>query len=159
MKKLFFGALIMLSVACLMGSCSNDGNSSSATCNYYGVCDTIDFTNAEDSVYKSLIQESFDSLKLTGVGSIFQETAEVDYSLSIYAIFMCNSQAITTFKNKINAVSLSDVKEAIYDAHTDSLKNLGYDSAEELPLSSFVAHFNLRDVINNEYLTSINKTY
>lgn len=118
-------------------SCSNDGNNAKATLTYWGQTGKITFAEGQDDAYERLVKESLTDLKVTGQNSVFQETASVDYSSMIAAYALCHVQARKDFKKTIDLLNLAMVKNSIYNAHKDSLQDLGYQTASALPLQPF----------------------
>lgn len=145
-KNFKLAALLAVCAAGGLMSCVDDGdNHVSAQRSYYGVCDTVVYSVAADSVFEPLIKESLDSLGVTR--ALFVEKASYSGSSSTQAaVVLCNSQAVATFKNKIKAPTLAGVKSKIYSLHEDSLSGLGYRTAEALPVHSFTAIFKLYNI-------------
>lgn len=147
MKKivLFITSLLLTSV--IVTSClSEKDNSTEATIYYIGVIDSLKYTNPADSVWEDNIKEALTKLEIENY--IFKETATVDVAIQSYAVQQCNLQAGETFNNKLNKLSLSSVKTAIYNAHADSLIRLGYnEGADALPISEFTLHSSIYSLL------------
>lgn len=143
MKKFFIGGALLFMACITFVSCMGDDSEASATSSYVSNCDSLKFTDENDTVFHDLIVESFDSLGLTGYKSRFTKHAEVDYSSTWMAIAICDSLARDEYKAALNKHDINEVKENIYANHRDSLAGLGYASASELPLNNFTAYYSM----------------
>lgn len=160
MKKFFVcGALLFM--ACItFVSCMGDDSMASATSTYVSRCDSLKFTDENDTVFYDLVVESFDSLGVTGYKSRFTKSAEIDYSSTMMAIAICDSLARDSYKAALEKHTMSDIKENIYANHRDSLAALGYASASELPLDRFTAYYSMFSTYTYNYpMAKFEKTY
>ena len=73
MKKTIFRCSIIACALALTSCVDNEENRANAEISYYATCENISFFDENDIVYKELIEESLDSLKLTGENSIFKQ--------------------------------------------------------------------------------------
>ena len=141
MKKITLFAVVLLATV-FVSSCDKENNASS-TLNYAGVCKTIHYSDSLNVNWNNLVKESFDLLGYTGTKSIFSESATVDVSSIDYAQYLCHVQARNTYTTKLNSLNLSQVKNSIFNTHTDSIIGLGFPRADSIPLKQFSAVFYL----------------
>jgi len=146
MKKTTFLAVVLLATV-FLSSCNKENNATS-TLNYAGLCNTIHYSDTLNVKWTKLVKESFDNLGLTGAKSIFQETAKVDVGSIEYAQYVCHTQARKTYTTKLGTLTLSQVKNSIFNTHTDSIIGLGYPRADSIPLKQFSAVFYLYSSAN-----------
>ena len=102
MKKIFIGGALLFMACITFVSCMGDDSKASATCSYVSNCDSLKFSDLNDTVFYDLIVESFDSLGITGYKSRFTKHAEVDYSSTWMAIAICDSLARDEYKAVLN---------------------------------------------------------
>ena len=158
MKKILLGISI---IACLgtFTSCFNDDdNEASASIQYYATCESIDFTDENDTTFTKLINESLDILKLAGNGSIFPQKASVNNGYMGTAIFECNRLATEKYNKLVQQADIDDIKKIIYDNHRDSL---GLTSPNDIPLDAFTTSLALRTLytINADTIKTFKKTF
>ena len=65
MKKIFIGGALLFMACITFVSCMGDDSKASATCSYVSNCDSLKFSDLNDTVFYDLIVESFDSLGIT----------------------------------------------------------------------------------------------
>lgn len=151
MKKIFIGGALLFMACITFVSCMGDDSKASATCSYVSNCDSLKFSDLNDTVFYDLIVESFDSLGITGYKSRFTKHAEVDYSSTWMALAICDSLARDEYKAVLNKHTLSELKDDMYANHKDSLAGLGYASASELPLNGFTAYYSMYSTSSGSY--------
>ena len=154
MKKTIFRCSIIACALALTSCVDNEENSANAEISYYATCENISFFDENDIVYKEFIEESLDSLKLTGENSIFKQKASVDYGYMGLAVTECNRLATEKYARLIQQYQLEDVKKAIFEKHKNTL---GVNSYSEIPIDEFTASLSLRSL----YITNADtiKTY
>lgn len=161
MKKisLYISALLVLTItAFTMSSCSNDDdNSSTVQIMYYGYLKDVQVTDSKDSTFIPLIREASEKLKLSGFNSAWEETATSDIGSVMAATGMANYKACKTFKTKIESITMADLKQKIFSEHSDSLANVGYTTAESIPLHSMELVYNLRSATSTVDIDTIIK--
>lgn len=163
MKKYFLITSMLIASMALFDSCVGDDDShAEATVAFQGVLYSVDWSDktSDDSetvknrepetpevpedpakttdgyAYGDAIEKVYESLELIGEKSKVIENARVEYN-SIYAAQMlCYAQADTKIKNKISSVTFSKIKDYIFLLCKDDMVGLGYNSAEEIPLTS-----------------------
>ncbi len=143
MKKFPFFLAALLSVCCLTSCLEDEGNTAKATCQYFGLCENITFKVEDDTLLRELILESLDNLKITGEPSLFKEDAEVDVNSVQAAYLQCDIQALTTYGKRLENLERINIKNDIFVHHSDSLTELGYPTADALPLDSITLTINL----------------
>ena len=141
MKRIIFKCSIIACVLALISCVDNEENTANAEISYYATCENINFFDESDIAYKELIEESLDSLKLTGNNSIFKQKASVDYGYMGLAVAECNRLATEKYARLIQQYDLEDVKKAIFNKHKNSL---GVNSYSEIPIDEFTASLSLR---------------
>jgi len=141
MKKLLFPLVSLIFTCMSLTSCLNDENESTACVVYFGSVDSINYSAPADTVWSKNISEALTELKITYTA--FEEKDTITYGVQSYAIANCNLKAGNTFNEKLKTVSLSSLKNQIFKSHSDSLYNLGYPTAESIPLQKFTLHTSL----------------
>lgn len=136
MKKLPILLAVILSVCCLSSCLDDKGNKAEATCQYYGVCQSIVYKDSADTVMQTLIIQSLYNLGLIGDKSIFKETVSLDFSSLAVAYAICDQQANETYTKKLNLFDRKELKNDIFAHHSDSLAHEGFPTAESLPIDS-----------------------
>lgn len=124
MKKIVSIIAVMAIALVSISSCL-DGEGASATINYYAICDTIEYTDTTNARFDKLIKSSF--------VTVFQESADVEESMSIYAEAKCNDQAIATWRKMYSTYSLSSIASKMFKEHNDTLsKHMGIENVAQL---------------------------
>lgn len=160
MKKLLVTTLIVMANICAFTSCTDDDDShAKATMTFIGTLTRLNYTlegsdemqtdessqenkETEDVFdYTDFITEAFETLELIGPKSAFEETAKVDVSSTSYAESVCAAQATEKIQNRLNALSIDDVKAVIFNAHKAVLQQLGFNTAAEIPFATLSAEF------------------
>lgn len=134
----------MLVASALVTSCLNESPNSIMNINYMGVAnpDSMTFTVPGDSVWKDNIIEA--ATKLGVINTPFAVLDTVPVSDQIYATQHCDLKAAKEYNSMQKKLTLSEIKKTIYNAHADSLVNLGYnEGAEALPIHEFLFHSSL----------------
>ncbi len=140
MNKLY----LLIATAFLATACVDDDDSTAeAQVPYYATCDTIRYTDLNDTIYEDLIIKSLEDLKITGRNAIFTEEAKVNTGVPLDAIVQCNQQATVTFENKLKSANLSNLRANIYLNYKDSL---GWTSPDQVTLDVFHASFSLNGI-------------
>lgn len=161
-KYLFITTMLIANMALFISCVGEDDSHAEATVAFQGVLWSVDWSDKspEDSEtvksrepvtleepenpakttdgygYGDAIEKVYESLELIGEKSKLIESARVETN-SIYAAQMlCYEQADTKIKNKISSVTFSKVKDYIFLLFKDDMVGLGYNSAEEIPLTS-----------------------
>ena len=146
MKKLFSFSVVLLFATLTCTSCLDDNdNHAEAEISYAGAVDSIHFTDQADTAYHQLIYEALysEKLKVAGNASVFTEKAKVNSGSMIMAVAVCDSMASEDYVKLLRNVSLSDVRGTIFYAHEDSLRHLGVNGPELVPISPFTAYISL----------------
>ena len=159
MEKISFhirAILLLIITALTISSCSNDDdNSSTVKIMYYGYLNEVQVTDAKDSTFIPLIEEASGKLKLSGFNSAWEETATSDIGSVLAATGMANYKACKTFKTKIESLTMKDIKQKIFSEHSDSLINIGYPSAESIPLHNMELVYYLRSATSTINIDTI----
>ncbi len=132
----------ILSVSCLTSCLEDEGNKAEATCQYFGLCENVTFKVEKDTLFRELILESLDHLKITGEPSLFKEHASVDVNSMAIAYLKCDEQALSTYGKRIENLERDDIKNDIFVHHSDSLAKAGYPTADALPIDSITLTIN-----------------
>lgn len=142
MKKALLSIATLVCTLASLSSCLNDDNQKAeAEISYYATCDSITFFDENDTIYKSLIIDGLDSLKLAGSNSLFTTKAVIDYGYMALAIAECNRLAIENYGKLVQQYNLEDIKEVIFKKKQNTL---GVNNASEIPLDEFTATLSLR---------------
>ena len=137
---------IMLCLMAGITSCLDDSNAE-ATCTYAVVSDSIVYTDTLDAVYDSLIHASLTTLEHANY--TFQKSAEVDQSMTAYAVAKCDELAGTEFAaNLAKAVTLSAIQNEMYKANSDFFTAKGITNAAGIGLHPFTVHLTLWNYSN-----------
>ena len=122
MKRLFFTILAIAATAASLQSCLND-DKNEVTCSYCGMVEDITFTDPGDSIFIEpiCVALSSSSMKLIGGNSSFKKSAEAESYMYGTPVVLCNTQAITTYKEMMSATSTSQLKNIIKINTNDSL--------------------------------------
>ncbi len=140
MNKLY----LLIATAFLATACVDDDDSTAeAQVPYYATCDTIRYTDLNDTIYEDLIIKSLGDMKIAGRNAIFTEEAKVSVGVPMEAIIKCNQQATVTFENKLKSANLNNLRANIYMNHKDSL---GWTSPDQVTLDAFYASFSLKGI-------------
>ncbi len=152
MKKYLFGAFMLLIGSASLTSCLNDDDDeyAEATIPYFAICDSIMFTDLNDTVYSAMILKSLNKLKIIDSGSIFEESAKVNVGIQAEAIYLCDQQAIKTYERTLSSVSLADIKDNIYITNKNEQ---GWTSENEVALDAFSAKITLHGMHTNNRVT------
>jgi len=158
MKKVLLGISIIACTGALTSCFNDDDNEASASIQYYATCESIDFTDENDTTYTKLINESLDKLELAGNGSLFLQKASVSNGNMGAAVFECNRQAAEKYNKLVQQADIDDIKKIIYDNHRDSL---GLTSPNDIPLDAFTTTLALRTLysINADTIKTFKKTF
>lgn len=159
MKKLLGFIAVMAIITLGMSSCLEGGNAE-ATVNYFGACDSIEYTDENNAQYDSLIKESLAKLNYTFTW--FEEHAVSEESQSFYAQIKCDDQARVTWKSKTDQITLKAIANKIFELHSDSLYNvLGVHNSAELNLKPMILKTKLYSSVfgtnKNQYIFEYNK--
>ncbi len=156
MKKYLFGAFMLLISTSTLTSCINDEDDehAEATVPYFAICDSILFTDLNDTIYSTMLLHSLSELKIVGEGSIFEESAKVNVGIPAEAIYLCDQQAIKTYESTLSSVSLADIKDNIYITNKNEQ---GWTSENEVALDAFSAKITLHGMHTSNRVTI--KTY
>ena len=158
MKKMFYAILAMAITAITLNSCMNnddDDNSAKVTISYFGDLSSVNVTDANDSAFIPLIQEASAYLKMSSFNSVWQESAKSNTGSLTVATAIANAQACKTFEKKINTLTMSSLKTAIFSQHSDSLAGIGYPTAESLPLHSMELVYFLKNANSSVNLDTV----
>ncbi len=155
MKRLVW-ALALICGTAVFGACSVDTNDDSyATVSYYGRCDSVVFSDINDTVYGKYITKVLASKKipLTGDSSLFQEKGKTDDSSISSAITACNMQAIQTYSDMLVTATSSLVRSTLYSQYGDIIN---IDS-----LNNFTVYLSLYGYYNNadQWVANYSKTF
>lgn len=123
MKKLIWACALILATA-FVGACSTETNdNSSATVTYWGECDSVKFSDANDTVFSKYIYLVIASknVPLVGDSSHFQEKGESNLGDASAAIYVCNSKAIKTYDSMLANITSSYLRSALVSAVADTL--------------------------------------
>lgn len=160
MKQYFLFASIFCAISLIFISCvDDDDNHAEATVSFQGVLTQLNYTindinpenpqnsdeensseeEGEDNDtydFTEAISKAFDDLTLTGAKSVIEESAKVSEGSIAYAQYVCAVQAAEKIQKKLDNVSISDIKELVFNNFTSEMIQLGYNSALDIPLSS-----------------------
>lgn len=155
MKRLVW-ALAFICGTAVFGACSVDTNDDSyATVSYYGRCDSVIFSDINDTVYEKYITKVLASknIPLTGDSSLFQEKGKTDDSSISSAITACNMQAIQTYSDMLVTATSSLVRSTLYSQYGDIIN---IDS-----LNNFTVYLSLYGYYNNadQWVANYSKTF
>ncbi len=152
MKKYLFGAFMLLIGSTSLTSCLNDEDDehAEATVPYFAICDSIIFTDLNDTVYSAMLLQSLNKLKIVGEGSIFEESAKVNVGIPAEAINLCDQQAIKTYERTLSSISLADIKDNIYITNKNEQ---GWTSENEVALDAFTATITLHGIHTSNRVT------
>ncbi len=146
---------MLLASSTVLTSCFNDDDEyAEATVPYFAICDSIIYTDLNDTVYSAMLLKSLSELKIAGDGSIFEESAQVNVGIPSEAIYLCDQQAIKTYERTLEEVSLAYLKDYIY------IKNKteqGWTSENQVALDAFSANITLHGIHTSNRVTV--KTY
>jgi len=147
MKK--FAVLIMFTLfaSFTVTSCLPDDSNATATVNYVGRVDSINFTDSVDSVWIKDIARALQKMEVLYYAFEVSDTATSLYS---FAVAKCNNKAGEILNNKLNAVTLKDVKKNIFNLNADSIIGLGYSCADSIPLDRFTLHSSMWSYLTGE---------
>lgn len=146
MKKIFGLISTMLCLMAGITSCLDDSNAE-ATCTYAVVSDSIVYTDTLDAVYDSLIHVSLTTLEYANY--TFQKSAEVDQSITAYAVAKCDELAGTEFAaNLSKTVTLSAIQNEMYKANSDFFTAKGITNAAGIGLHPFTVYLTLWNYSN-----------
>lgn len=141
MKKALSGVATLF-FAFALSSCLDDSNKNAeAEISYFATCDSITFFDENDTIYKDVIIDGFDSLKIAGGNSLFTTKAVIDYGYMALAIAECDRLASEKYGKLIQLYNLEDIKEVIFQIKQNTL---GVNNASEIPLDEFTAALSLR---------------
>lgn len=141
MKKIFGLILAICSISIGFTSCLDDAKTK-ASCTYYVVADSIVYSDSLDAQYDSLIRVSL--LSLGHSFYTFTKEAEVEQSMTSYAVAECDNQAIKQFDTNIKkTVTLSDIQNEMYKAKSDYFNAHGIPNASAIALSPFTVYLSL----------------
>lgn len=150
MKKHIFHLMALLLLGTSMISCLDD-TKTKATCTYYVVADSITYSDTLDIQYDSLIH-----VGLTALGHeyyTFTKSAEVDQSLTSYAVSECDRQAVEVFTTNLKkSVTLSELQNEMYKANSDRFTAQGITNAAGIGLSPLTLHLSLWNSSNSVQL-------
>ncbi len=149
-------ALALVCGTAIFGACSVDTNDDAyATVSYYGRCDSVVFSDINDTVYGQYITKALASkaIPLTGDSSLFQEKGKTDDSSISSAITVCNMQAIQTYSDMLVTATSTLVRSTLYSQYGDIIN---IDS-----LDNFTVYLSLYGYYNNadQWLASYSKTF
>ena len=148
MKKILYLISSLLLTSMLATSCLKGNENATATIYYVGMTDSIKLSDKSDSVWIENIVEALVKMKVTG--EVFMESDTTEASIQDYAVLGCNEKAGKNFNNTLKKVNLKEIKKTIFNAHADSLIQLGYSGgAESLPIDKFTLYTSLWSLYNN----------
>lgn len=142
MKKNIIIVFTLLFTSFFVTSCLNDKPTSNATVNYFGMPDSIKFSDLNDTVWETNIYEAMAKL---GIYATPFEMSDTAYSgVDTDPVTKCDLKAGDKFDKMLKATNLSGIKKQIFNLHADSLIQLGYkDGAEALPIDKFTIYSSL----------------
>lgn len=141
MKKIVGLILAICSISLGFISCLDDAKTK-ASCTYYVMIDSIAYSDSLDAQYDSLIRTSLTSLGHSFY--TFTKSAEVEQSMTSYAVAECDNQAVTQFSTDIKKpVTLSEIQNEMYKAKSDYFNAHGIPNAAGIGLSPFTVYLSL----------------
>lgn len=159
MKRLITFAVALGIVSVFLSSCVDDGdNHAEAKVSFQGVLTQLRYTlkddttteseedaeneskdddsETEDFDYTDLISDALNQIGLTGPKSVIEESAKVTEGSISYAEYVCAMQAAEKIQKKLDSTTASDIKNIIFSNHTDEMKELGFEKAEDIPFET-----------------------
>ncbi len=128
-KLLLIAAAIYTSAA--FTACSMDtDNEAEATVVYHGECDDVTFADSADIIYTQYISQVIGTkqIPLTGLVSVFSESARTDDGYVENAVVLCHEKAINAYQNTLNEISSRQFRTALDATYGDSIS---FDSLGE----------------------------
>ena len=137
MKRIVFFIAIMIFASFCMTSCLKD-TENTAEIHYTSMPDSLFFDDTTDVVWEENICEALAKLELSYNTFTMRDTTVSGGASS--AVYNCDVKAVAYLQKQLAKVNLTDVKKTIFNSHADSLINVGYKSADEIPLDQFRMH-------------------
>lgn len=145
MRKLLWIVAAAICTSAAFTACSMDtDNEAEASVVYHGESDKIVFADSADIVYTDYINKVMETkqVPLTGVASVFTESARTDDGYVANAIALCHEKAIKTYDTAINGISSRQFRTALDATYGDSID---FDS-----LGTFTVNLSLYGMVGTE---------
>lgn len=161
MRTFSFFALVALLGLCAISSCvKDDDNHAEASVTFIGALSQLTYSTDEeqnsgdlpertdsdtleaevDSVpvfdFSNMITTAFEKLEVIGEKSQITEQAKVDNNSIVYAQYLCALQATPKIQKKIDQISIQDIRQQIFNNNLQEMKNLGFNSPDDIPVRS-----------------------
>ena len=131
---------LLAALLLVLASCGSD-DESSATVYYKGMCSSITFENPAHEVYREKIEAALQGLQLTGEMSYFAQSASA--STVAEAAAQCDNDAQTTYRARLDKLTLLSLKQTVYRMYEAEFKAAGIMSFADLPFSNLTITFKL----------------
>lgn len=145
MRKFILFLSFMLVMAGTMVSCldSDDGKITLELI-YQGKLEQIDYVAQKDTTYSFLVESALEDMGLIGAKSQFFEKIKSKNAIEMELVPALNANALDTYRQKFNDITLSDVKKAAFRLMPDSMVVSGkYPNFEAMPIHHFTGTFRL----------------
>ncbi len=145
---------MLLLLGTLVSCLDEDSNEAKSTQNYYGIVDSITYSNEGDTIYEQYIIKSltYDSVVYT----VFSKSATVNISNIDYATALCDYEATSEISTRAKKITLNGLLKTMYKLYASTSLSQ-YKSYSEIPLKAINVHYSLKStsITTNGQMTSI----